>query len=329
MAYSAFTHGKVGSAFNKTITGNLENDIVFPAGPEDTISSVRWSPSNKHLAAASWDGKVYVYDVSLPKTANTIKGVTTISSEGDVPFFDCDFDAQGTLLAAVGASHTLSILDTTTDQTSTRPTGHTKPIRTVRFAQPIAIVPCGERIYIMDAGRNGHLVLSTADNVLHVFDLAGGNNPAKAVETRKIPWGGNTKCLAVSNVAAPPHLARRREEGEKTWIVGIEGRAAIQKVVSNPADTKYEYTFKCHRDTLESPTHNDPDARTTNVFTVNALAFHTSERPVMATAGSDGSFVFWDIGNKQRLKAFPKVGGDGVVTSCTFSANGEMFAYAV
>jgi mRNA export factor len=69
--------------------GSVANDIVFPSGPQDTISSVRWSPTNDVLAAASWDGKVYLYDVSQP---TNIRGLTTLDNPTDSPFFDCDFD---------------------------------------------------------------------------------------------------------------------------------------------------------------------------------------------------------------------------------------------
>jgi len=69
--------------------GSLAKDVVFPAGPQDTISSVCWSPAYSHVAATSWDGKVYIYDVAQP---SNIRGLTTISNPTNAPFLDCDFN---------------------------------------------------------------------------------------------------------------------------------------------------------------------------------------------------------------------------------------------
>eukprot|EP00955_Chlamydomonas_euryale_P024186 254941-Chlamydomonas_euryale.AAC.1 len=56
-------------------------------------------------------------------------------------------------------------------------------------------------------------------------------------------------------------------------------------------------SFKCHRD------NND-------IYAVNAMAFHP-QFGTFATAGSDGTYNFWDAGSKQRLKAMVR-GGCGV-----------------
>ena len=46
-----------------------------------------------------------------------------------------------------------------------------------------------------------------------------------------------------------------------------------------------------------------------------------------STAGSDGTFHFWDKDAKHRLKGYPQVGGS--ITSTQFNKNGQIFAYAV
>ena len=79
-----------GQSVSTTGNGLLDNkDIVFPTGPEDTISALRWSPVSNHLAAACWDGKVYIYDANNSTSTDSIKGVAAIT--GSAPFFDCDF----------------------------------------------------------------------------------------------------------------------------------------------------------------------------------------------------------------------------------------------
>jgi len=97
------------------------------------------------------------------------------------------------------------------------------------------------------------------------------------------------------------------------YAVGsIEGRVGIQYV--DDKLTESNFSFKCHRDTAN------------NVFSVNAISFHPLFG-TFSTAGSDGTFNFWDKDSKQRLKQFNNVGGP--IISSAFSRNGSIFAYAM
>jgi len=69
--------------------GQQDKEVEFPKGPEDTISALRWSPVSNHLAAASWDGRVYIYDATNTTSTDTIKGVAAITI--GAPALDCDF----------------------------------------------------------------------------------------------------------------------------------------------------------------------------------------------------------------------------------------------
>jgi mRNA export factor len=46
-----------------------------------------------------------------------------------------------------------------------------------------------------------------------------------------------------------------------------------------------------------------------------------------STAGSDGTFHFWDKDAKHRLKGYPEVGGQ--IPATAFNSSGNIFAYAV
>lgn len=67
--------------------GPTSQDVALPADAEDTISSVSWSPVANHLAAASWDGKVRIYDVA--HNGSAAHGVALLRADG--PVFDCDW----------------------------------------------------------------------------------------------------------------------------------------------------------------------------------------------------------------------------------------------
>ena len=78
------------------------------------------------------------------------------------------------------------------------------------------------------------------------------------------------------------------------------------------------FSFKCHRDA--------PQGNVTSVYAVNDISFHP-QHGTFSTAGSDGTFHFWDKDAKHRLKGYPNVGGS--ITSTTFNKNGSIFAYAI
>lgn len=80
------------------------------------------------------------------------------------------------------------------------------------------------------------------------------------------------------------------------------------------------FSFKCHR---QAP----PSTRdVSNVFSVNAISFHPVHG-TFSTAGSDGTFHFWDKDAKHRLKGYPEVGG--TISSTAFNRTGNIFAYSV
>ena len=94
-------------------------------------------------------------------------------------------------------------------------------------------------------------------------------------------------------------------------VGSVEGRCAIQYVEEK--DSTRNFSFKCHR------VDND-------VYAVNSISFH----PVygsFSTAGSDGTFTWWDKDTKQRLKIFPRM--NNPISSTAFNHNGTIFAYAV
>lgn len=78
------------------------------------------------------------------------------------------------------------------------------------------------------------------------------------------------------------------------------------------------FSFKCHRD--------PPSNNVTAVYAVNDISFHPVHG-TFSTAGSDGTFHYWDKDAKHRLKGYPNVGGS--ITATTFNKTGNIYAYAV
>jgi mRNA export factor len=64
-----------------TKLGALNNDTQLAAPPDDSISSLAWSPAANYLAVGSWDNKVRIYDVTSRTTG---VGVAAIDFGGPV-----------------------------------------------------------------------------------------------------------------------------------------------------------------------------------------------------------------------------------------------------
>ncbi|KAL7626964.1 hypothetical protein AAE478_003739 [Parahypoxylon ruwenzoriense] len=336
----------------------LPKDIELPADAEDTISSVSWSPAADHLAAASWDGRVRVYDISASGAAHR---AAVFAVEG--PLLDCDWaktaesspvSQDGTLVAAGGADKKTHILHLATGQQASF-SGHGAPIRAVRFIEapassapiiasgswdrtvklwdlrqrtPVASIICQERVYAMDS-KAQFLVVGTAGRQIHLVDL---QNPTAILRTTVSPLEHQTKAVSVS------------PDGTAWVTAGIGGRCGINALEEekslmrrsltpgSPSSSATNFTFKCHRDS--------PDAqKMAQVWSVNDVQFHPVHHTTFTTAGSDGSFYFWDLVTHQRLRGYPRITGDGsnndskdggsAITNTAFSRDGTFFAYAV
>ena len=172
----------------------------------------------------------------------------------------------------------------------------------VRQQTPIGSLQCQERIYTMDV-RNKLLVIGTADRYINIVNL---DDPLKFYKTLQSPLKFQTRVVSCFTDATG-------------FAIGsIEGRCAIQYVEDK--DSSSNFSFKCHRET-------PPNTRdVSNIYAVNAISFHPVHG-TFSTAGSDGTFHFWDKDAKHRLKGYPPVGG--TISSTAFNRNGNIFAYAV
>ncbi|RUS32495.1 WD40 repeat-like protein [Jimgerdemannia flammicorona] len=166
----------------------------------------------------------------------------------------------------------------------------------LRTQQPVAVVTLPERVYSMDVVFP-LLVVGTAERNILIYNL---NNPSVPYKTLQSPLKWQTRVVSCF------------PNGTGFAIGSIEGRVGIQYVEEK--DHSGNFSFKCHR---------DPQG---NVFSVNAISFHPVHG-TFSTAGSDGTFNFWDKDSKQRLKGFQNVGGP--IPCTAFNRNGTIFAYAV
>lgn len=173
----------------------------------------------------------------------------------------------------------------------------------LRQQHPVASIDARERVYSMDVRGDQMLVVGTAERHIHVVDL---RNPTTFFKTMQSPLKWQTRVVSTFT------------DGTGFAIGSIEGRCAIQYV--DDKDHTNNFSFKCHRQTPPN------DRNISNVYAVNAISFHPVHG-TFSTAGSDGTFHFWDKDAKHRLKGYPEVGG--TISATDFNHNGNIFAYAV
>ncbi|KAJ5935883.1 hypothetical protein N7454_005181 [Penicillium verhagenii] len=293
-------------------TGDISKDVALTQPPEDSISDMRFSPTSNHLAVASWDNKVRIYEVT---SSGQTEGKAMLDVEA--PALNCCWSPDGTKVVGAGTNNFAKLLDLGSNATTTV-AEHKAPIRSCHmFPSPqggspllvtgswdglvkywdlrqqtsIAEIKCQNRVYTMDV-KNKLLVIGTADRYINIVNL---DNPTNIYKT----------------IQSPPQVA-------DAGIGSIEGRCAIQYVEEK--DSASNFSFKCHRET--PATSRD----TCNIYSVNSIRFHPVHG-TFSTAGSDGTFHFWDKDAKHRLKGYPAVGGP--ISSTAFNHDGTIFAYAV
>ncbi|TRX93363.1 hypothetical protein FHL15_005638 [Xylaria flabelliformis] len=301
--------------------GDLKNDVAIASPPDDTVTDLTFSPTADILAVSSWDKKVRIYQIA----SNGASEGKHIYEHDDV-VFNVDFSKDGNKLASCGADKQAKVCDLQSLQT-VQVAAHDNVVRCARFFElpnsngpmlvtgswdktikywdlrspnPVGTVTCQDRIFSMDV-RNSLLVVGTAERYINVINL---QDPLKFYKTLQSPLKWQTRVVSCFTDASG-------------FAIGsIEGRCAIQYVEDK--DASANFSFKCHRD--------PPAGNTTQVYTVNDISFHP-QHGTFSTAGSDGTFHFWDKDAKHRLKGYPTVGGSIVAT--TFNSSGTIFAYAV
>ncbi|KAI9014896.1 WD40 repeat-like protein [Gaertneriomyces semiglobifer] len=288
--------------------------IEVPQAPTDTISAVSWSPKANFLAASSWDNQTRVWEVQPNGTA-----MPRAAIQHDAPALCVHWSPDGTKVASGGCDNQARMLDITTGQQATV-AAHDAPIKSLRFVQtmgqtvlvtggwdkamkfwdlrqqqPIHTYNLGERCYAMDSSAN-LLVVGTADRKLHIFNLQNPGSPYKVIDSPLKYQTATISCFP---------------SADGFCIGSIEGRCQIQFLDAQKASSSF--SFRCHRVDKE-------------VYAVTNICFHPVHG-TFATAGSDGTFHFWDKDSRQRLKGLSAVGMP--ITAAGFNAQGSIYAYAM
>ena len=307
------------AASSGSALGDLGKNMEVKDIPDDSISSIRFSPTAELLAAASWNKQIRIWEIN--ENGQSI-AKTMFQHEG--PVLDCAWSKDGTKIFGAGADKAARMMDLGGNGQAQQVAVHDGPIRCVqccdvngqnilvtggwdkkikywdlRSSTPAASLDTQDRVYAMDS-RDKLLVVGTAERWINVVNLSEPQKWYKSIQS-PLKWQTRTvSCFADSTGFA---------------VGSIEGRCAIQYVEEK--DKESNFSFKCHRE--------NPSSTVQNVYAVNSIRFHPVQG-TFSTAGSDGTFHFWDKDAKHRLKGYPAVGQ--TIISTDFNRTGQAFAYA-
>ncbi|QDS76525.1 RNA export factor gle2 [Venturia effusa] len=315
--------GGAAASSSNPAQGDTKNDVPVKDPPGDSISDIAFSSAADLLAVSSWDNAVRIYEID---GSGQSQGKAMYKHEG--PVLSVAWTRSGTKVVSGGADKAARMLDLGGNLNAPQQVAvHDQPIKCVkmfthqgndmlitgswdktikywdlRSPNPAVTVTLQDRCFTMDV-KDNLLVIGTAERYINIVNLT---VPDKFYKTIQSPLKYQTRvvsCFADSSGFA---------------VGSIEGRCAIQYVEEK--DSSLNFSFKCHR-------QPDPSNRDQNkVFSVNAISFHPVHG-TFSTAGSDGTFHFWDKDAKHRLKGYPEVGGQ--IPATAFSNSGNIFAYAV
>ncbi|KAL4247587.1 WD40/YVTN repeat-like-containing domain superfamily protein [Abortiporus biennis] len=301
--------------------------------PFDSISSVRFSPSNPSLLfVSSWDTTVRLYDVDANEQKSKYDHRAAVLA--------CCFNNDSTKGYSGGLDTGVRELDLATEKI-THLGQHANTVSTMNYSKEHNVLITGswdqtirfwdprtpsnspsssdpacsttkydlpERIYTMDL-VNHTLVVAMASRLFNIYDIRkmvpGGSGGNGEVQSRESSLKFMTRALACM------------VDGQGYATASVEGRIAVEYFDPSPEAQEKKYAFKCHRQTVGDVDH---------VWPVNSLAFHPIYN-TFASAGSDGTVSIWDHKLKKRLRQYPKYAT--AVPSISFSSDGTKLAVGV
>lgn len=280
--------------------------LDLPNSPSDTVSELAFSPLHSLVAVSSWDGTVRTYDPANPYTSTN--SVVSINK----PLLTCCFSKEVPSLAFAGAvDGSMHMVDLQTSQTSSFQ-AHGEGVKSARYFSNMLVTGSWDKtikfwdvrssklvfsldlpgkVYAMDLEKE-MLAVSLSGNEVATYNL--NDISQKKTHVSKLNW-------MVRSIACA-------QDSETFALGGIEGKAEIFNI-NSPVK---KMIFRCHR--VDN-----------KVFAVNSVSFLPSNQNVLATAGGDGTIVFFDA--QARMKIFSQNENEPV-TCGKFSTNGAYYVYA-
>jgi mRNA export factor len=299
-------------------TRGPNGDTAVANVPQDTVSSLNFGYLNNTnvLVSGSWSKDITAWTLDGNNVATKVA-----QTQSTAPVLTTAVDSAAKIIYYAGCDNKVSAWDIGSNQQLVIGE-HAAPVKVIKHIPDMNILvsggwdntikywdvrqntrtPVGQvqlpgKVYAMDA-LNRTLVACTENKKVALIDL---NNPTVIAKATETPHELQTSSVSVF-------------AGGGYATASIEGRVHIEYIGAKAADS---FPFRCHRKTVTGAA--------TESFSVTAVNFHPSTG-ILATAGGDGSFCFWDHMNKTRIKSFEA--GDLPISCAAFNHDGSLYAYA-
>jgi mRNA export factor len=333
MASFGFTSPQMMQPGNQSQDVVAQGDYMQGKGLSNIAFQKTQGPSPKEiLCASSWDNKVYTFELQVNPQGQVGQAQQRAICQFPQPTLDVCFGVPQSAhhnhaFAACADNGVYMIQNFTQAQKIGSFNKPVSAVRTVminnspmvvatswdrtmkvfdaRQPNPASTTNLPERVYCMDAKNtqngSGLIVACTADRKCSVFQFQNLQRPVTDQHTSlKLP----PRCVAIT------------PQADGICVGSIEGRIAVHYFSDPNAQQKKTFAFKCHRINKQKM-----------VFPVNDIKF--SRFNTFVTAGSDGIYNIWDIGEKQRLKARPAPNVQHPMPIVSTDFNGKYFFYVL
>ncbi|XP_060857866.1 protein Rae1-like [Metopolophium dirhodum] len=309
---------------------NPNNDFEVSQPPENTVSAMEFSPATMwqtYLISSGWDNTVRCWEVG--QSGQTVSRAMQSMS---MPILDVCWSGDGTKVFMASCNKHMNCWDLNSNQTMQVAT-HDAPVSTchwietpsytciitsswdktlkfwdLRSSAPMMTVNLPERAYCADVVYP-MAVFGTASRDFVVYNLEG---TPSLLGTIVSPSANQHRCIAI--------VRDKVTKSPTGFSFGdASGHIGIFLNINNQQGRREFFSFKCHR-------RNILEARTTqNIYAVNDIKVHPVHG-TLASAGSDGTYAFWDKEIRTRLMVSNIL--DQPITKCCFNSNGQIFAYS-
>ncbi|KAH8409650.1 hypothetical protein KR222_004169, partial [Zaprionus bogoriensis] len=304
---------------DEMLTDSMDFEVCSP--PDDTISAMEFSPGARNLlCAASWDQTVRTWHVDTSGHTTPMASCHLSAPALDISWHDdCnriylatagrevkqwDLQTQQTLLlgtheAGVRCCHWIR-----TPHYCCLMTGSwdkTLKIWDPRSSSPLLSLTLPDRCYGADV-MYPLAAVTCANNCIMTYSL-----DRRVVEYSRVEslLQQQLRCISIY----------RDKDGPTGFVVaGIEGCTAVHNLL----EPQSNYVFRSHFSTCELGYRN--------IYAVNDLRHHPVHNSLVS-AGSDGVYMCFDIVRGKKL--FASSTKSQALTKCCFSADGQIFAYAL
>eukprot|EP01080_Neovahlkampfia_damariscottae_P004397 gene4397-7772_t len=294
-------------------TDPTKQQILLNDLPNDSISSVSFTPSKKNLLLATcWDGSVRIYDVDnnivlkkyqhkgavLDGCWNSDSHCFTSGLDATIKMYDLENEKE----IEIGKhSKAIRCLTFNNNRLYSGSWDETVKVWDIEKKECLHTFELPGKVYSMDISKDGkHLVVGTHGRHVYIYDLT----TMKLIQKRE------------SSLKYQTRIIRCFIDSKGYALSSIEGRVSIEYFDVDPSVQEKKYAFKCHR---------TKDEGVETLYPVNGIAFH----PIygsFATGGSDKIVNIWDGFNKKKLVSFSPYPTS--ISSLSFNYDGSLLAVA-